>query len=127
MAWFQEGSDCTSPQVSKTVCLLLRVRFGQGSGAIQLGAEESGRGEEVNGWLTCALDAGLWIHWGTRRFCLIFFFLQQGLAKSHLLTACFIQFSENDYAFSSSLKEALQACQTRRVYNSQLRRVVQPV
>lgn len=43
------------------------------SGAIQLDGKESGRGEEVNGWLTCALDAGLWTHWGTRSFCLIFF------------------------------------------------------
>lgn len=68
-----------------------------------MGAEESRRGKANGcGGLTCTIDAGLWTHWGTKSFCLIFS-LQYRLVENHLLTACFIQFGENDCAFSSSL------------------------
>lgn len=45
----------------------------------------------------------------------------------HLVTACFIQFTENDCAFSYYLNQNLYICQARKAYIASMKSVIQPL
>ena len=45
----------------------------------------------------------------------------------HLVTACFIQFSENDGDFSYYINQKLYGCQAKKAYIHSMKSVIQPL